>query len=61
MWSELWNTTEFLKMKRIALSVGLNEIIGHSPALKSVLVEVERVAPTDSLCLSSGKPEQARN
>jgi formate hydrogenlyase transcriptional activator len=33
----------------------LEEIIGHSPALKSVLVEVERVAPTDSTVLVLGE------
>ena len=31
------------------------EIIGHSPALKSALVEVERVAPTDSTVLILGE------
>jgi len=31
------------------------QIIGHSPALKSVLVEVERVAPTDSTVLVLGE------
>src|SRR6201993_5297025 len=31
------------------------QIIGHSPALKSVLVEVERVAPTDSTVLILGE------
>src|SRR3954454_14916776 len=31
------------------------QIIGHSPALKSVLVEVERVAPTDSTVLVIGE------
>ena len=29
------------------LGSGFKQIIGHSPALKSVLVEVERVALTD--------------
>jgi formate hydrogenlyase transcriptional activator len=31
------------------------EIIGHSPALKSALLEVERVAPTDSTVLVLGE------
>src|SRR6266849_346648 len=31
------------------------EIIGHSPALKSALMEVERVAPTDSTVLVLGE------
>src|ERR1700747_100497 len=31
------------------------EIIGHSPALKSALVDVERVAPTDSTVLVLGE------
>ena len=31
------------------------QIIGHSPALKSVLAEVERVAPTDSTVLVLGE------
>src|SRR6476659_5437861 len=31
------------------------KIIGHSPALESVLVEVERVAPTDSTVLVLGE------
>src|ERR1700756_3662992 len=31
------------------------EIIGHSPALESVLLEVERVAPTDSTVLVLGE------
>src|SRR5215469_5279389 len=31
------------------------EIIGHSPALKSALAEVERVAPTDSTVLILGE------
>ena len=31
------------------------QIIGHSPALESVLAEVERVAPTDSTVLILGE------
>jgi formate hydrogenlyase transcriptional activator len=34
---------------------GFEEIIGHSPALESVLLEVERVAPTDSTVLVLGE------
>jgi formate hydrogenlyase transcriptional activator len=34
---------------------GFKQIIGHSPALKSVLVEVERVALTDSTVLICGE------
>jgi formate hydrogenlyase transcriptional activator len=37
------------------LDSGFKQIIGHSPALKSVLVEVERVAPTDSTVLVLGE------
>ena len=43
------------------LDSGFKRIIGHSPALKSVLVEVERVALTDSTVLIWGRPELARN
>src|SRR6266478_5897542 len=35
--------------------IGTNGIIGNSPALKSVLAEVERVAPTDSTVLVLGE------
>jgi formate hydrogenlyase transcriptional activator len=34
---------------------GFEEIISHSPALESVLLEVERVAPTDSTVLVLGE------
>ena len=34
---------------------GFEQIIGHSPALKSVLAEVKRVAPTDSTVLVLGE------
>ena len=37
------------------LDSGFKQIIGHSPALKSVLVEVERVALTDSTVLVLGE------
>ena len=37
------------------LDCGFEQIIGHSPALKSVLVDVERVAPTDSTVLILGE------
>src|SRR5262249_52963300 len=37
------------------LECRFEQIIGHSPALKSVLVEVERVAPTDSTVLVLGE------
>jgi len=37
------------------LEYRFEQIIGHSPALKSVLVEVERVAPTDSTVLVLGE------
>ena len=37
------------------LNSGFKQIIGHSPALKSVLVEVERVAVTDSTVLICGE------
>ena len=37
------------------LDSGFKQIIGHSPALKSVLVEVERVALTDSTVLICGE------
>ena len=37
------------------LECGFEQIIGHSPALESVLVEVERVAPTDSTVLVLGE------
>jgi formate hydrogenlyase transcriptional activator len=37
------------------LGSGFKQIIGHSPALKSVLVEVERVALTDSTVLICGE------
>jgi formate hydrogenlyase transcriptional activator len=37
------------------LDSGSKQIIGHSPALKSVLVEVERVALTDSTVLICGE------
>jgi formate hydrogenlyase transcriptional activator len=33
----------------------VEQIIGHSPALQSILVEVERVAPTDSTALVLGE------
>src|SRR5437870_6778643 len=38
-----------------ALLEGFEEIIGHSPALKSALVEVQRVAPTNSTVLVLGE------
>jgi formate hydrogenlyase transcriptional activator len=34
---------------------GFEQIIGHSPALRSALVELERVAPTDSTVLILGE------
>jgi formate hydrogenlyase transcriptional activator len=37
------------------LECRFEQIIGHSPALKSVLVDVERVAPTDSTVLVLGE------
>jgi formate hydrogenlyase transcriptional activator len=37
------------------LECRFEQIIGHSPALESVLVEVERVAPTDSTVLVLGE------
>ena len=37
------------------LNSGFKQIIGHSPALKSVLMEVERVALTDSTVLICGE------
>jgi formate hydrogenlyase transcriptional activator len=37
------------------LDCRFEQIIGHSPALKCVLVEVERVAPTDSTVLVLGE------
>jgi formate hydrogenlyase transcriptional activator len=37
------------------LETRFEEIIGHSPALRSALVEVERVAPTDSTVLVLGE------
>src|ERR1700751_3609243 len=37
------------------LECEFEEIIGHSPALKSVLAEVKRVAPTDSTVLVLGE------
>jgi formate hydrogenlyase transcriptional activator len=37
------------------LECEFEEIIGHSPALKSVLTEVKRVAPTDSTVLVLGE------
>ena len=41
--------------KESHLDSGFKQIIGHSPALKSVLVEVERVALTDSTVLICGE------
>ena len=41
--------------ERNRLEGTFEEIIGDSPALKSVLVEVERVAPTDSTVLVTGE------
>ena len=43
------------------LKCRFEEIIGFSPALQSVEMEVERVAPTDSTVLVLGETEQARN
>ena len=37
------------------LDSGFKQIVGHSPALRSVLVEVERVALTDSTVLICGE------
>jgi formate hydrogenlyase transcriptional activator len=37
------------------LECRFEQIIGHSPALRSVLMEVERVAPTDSTVLILGE------
>src|SRR5580704_15926769 len=37
------------------LDCAFEEIIGRSPALKSVLVDVERVSPTDSTVLVLGE------
>ena len=37
------------------------QIIGLSPALESVLAEVERVAPTDSTVLILGETGTVRN
>src|ERR1700747_3395489 len=37
------------------LQRGFEQIIGHSPALKLALAEVERVAPTDSTVLVLGE------
>src|SRR6267142_5940223 len=34
---------------------GFEEIVGHGPALKSALVEVQRVAPTNSTVLVLGE------
>ena len=41
--------------ERIKHETAFNEIIGSSPALKFVLAEVERVAPTDSTVLVLGE------
>jgi formate hydrogenlyase transcriptional activator len=41
--------------ERDRLECTFEEIIGDSPALKSVLVDVERVAPTDSTVLVLGE------
>src|ERR1700745_2655132 len=37
------------------LQRGFEQIIGHSPSLKSALAEVQRVAPTDSTVLVLGE------
>jgi formate hydrogenlyase transcriptional activator len=44
-----------LQNEQNCLECRFGQIIGHSPALKSVLVEVERVAPTDSTVLVLGE------
>jgi formate hydrogenlyase transcriptional activator len=44
-----------LQNERNRLECMFEEIIGDSPALKSVLVDVERVAPTDSTVLVLGE------
>jgi len=41
--------------KENRLECRVEQIIGHSPALQSILVEVERVAPTDSTALVLGE------
>src|SRR4051794_39706953 len=45
----------FLQNEQNRLEGKFEQIIGHSPALKSVLVEVERVAPTGSTVLIQGE------
>ncbi len=55
MWGEFMEYNRVPQNEQNRLECEFEQIIGHSPALTSVLAEVKRVAPTDSTVLVLGE------